>query len=227
MHDEIITAMMKENTGVHMLDSGGVYGRNWERNQNFSFDNTKEVELSIDVNYGIEVTINVAHWMRNNLSYSETLNIIFDYFCRDSEESYLTDIDSFVNMLSTLTNESFNYHSENTYNRDCSLSQVIQYTAFEITSNMAEILNEEYKEIINEELESGYYVLCDVRGGYTKAKAFAIEDLDTMFNNVGLHVHDVVTDCATDAVSEFFYSGDGNKIIKEAIFKAMSNQIKL
>ena len=30
---ELIYKMLTENTGVHMLDSGGAYGRNWERNQ--------------------------------------------------------------------------------------------------------------------------------------------------------------------------------------------------
>jgi len=30
---EIIYNMLTENTGRHMLDSGGAYGRNWERNQ--------------------------------------------------------------------------------------------------------------------------------------------------------------------------------------------------
>jgi hypothetical protein len=30
---ELIYKMLTENTGAHMLDSGGAYGRNWERNQ--------------------------------------------------------------------------------------------------------------------------------------------------------------------------------------------------
>ena len=30
--DEVIVAMLTENTGRHFLDSGGAYGRNWERN---------------------------------------------------------------------------------------------------------------------------------------------------------------------------------------------------
>lgn len=29
----LIYEMLTENTGRHMLDSGGAYGRNWERNQ--------------------------------------------------------------------------------------------------------------------------------------------------------------------------------------------------
>ena len=28
-----VIEMLQENTGRHMLDSGGAYGRHWERNQ--------------------------------------------------------------------------------------------------------------------------------------------------------------------------------------------------
>ena len=34
----VIADMLQENTGRHMLDSGGAYGRNWERNQGRDFD---------------------------------------------------------------------------------------------------------------------------------------------------------------------------------------------
>jgi hypothetical protein len=40
--DQLLFSMFTENTGRHMLDSGGAYGRNWERNQN------KAVEDFID-----------------------------------------------------------------------------------------------------------------------------------------------------------------------------------
>lgn len=30
---ELLTAMFKENTGRDLCDSGGIYGRNWQRNQ--------------------------------------------------------------------------------------------------------------------------------------------------------------------------------------------------
>lgn len=31
--ERVLIAMLTENTGRHMLDSGGAYGRNWERNR--------------------------------------------------------------------------------------------------------------------------------------------------------------------------------------------------
>ena len=30
---QLIYKMLTQNTGAHFLDSGGAYGRNWERNQ--------------------------------------------------------------------------------------------------------------------------------------------------------------------------------------------------
>lgn len=35
---KIIRGMLKENTGTHMLDSGGDNGRMWQRNQDKDFD---------------------------------------------------------------------------------------------------------------------------------------------------------------------------------------------
>ena len=38
---KIIYKMLTESTGKHMLDSGGAYGRHWERNQKKSFKDFK------------------------------------------------------------------------------------------------------------------------------------------------------------------------------------------
>ena len=35
---EVIYQMLIESTGQHMLDSGGAYGRHWERNQKMSLE---------------------------------------------------------------------------------------------------------------------------------------------------------------------------------------------
>lgn len=35
---EVILSQLQENTGRHMLDSGGAYGRSWERNQGKTWD---------------------------------------------------------------------------------------------------------------------------------------------------------------------------------------------
>ena len=44
---DVIISMLKENTGAHFLDSGGAYGRNWERNQARDFES--EPACRVDV----------------------------------------------------------------------------------------------------------------------------------------------------------------------------------
>jgi hypothetical protein len=62
--------MLTENTGRHMLDSGGAYGRHWERNQGRSFED--EPDSSLDCRYGeLNVTHNVFHWLADRLDYDE------------------------------------------------------------------------------------------------------------------------------------------------------------
>ena len=39
--EQTIFEMITENTGSHMLDSGGAYGRNWQRNQGKTIDDFK------------------------------------------------------------------------------------------------------------------------------------------------------------------------------------------
>ena len=55
---EIIYGMLIENTGTHFLDSGGAYGRAWERNQGKTIKGTV-LKLSIQgmVKYGFQLTV--------------------------------------------------------------------------------------------------------------------------------------------------------------------------
>ncbi len=48
--EELITAMLKENTGSHFLDSGGAYGRNWQRNQKVDFEENQPVTVDTAYN---------------------------------------------------------------------------------------------------------------------------------------------------------------------------------
>ena len=43
----IVSEMLKENTGTHFLDSGGSYGRSWQRNQKRDFE--KEEACIVDI----------------------------------------------------------------------------------------------------------------------------------------------------------------------------------
>jgi hypothetical protein len=73
--------MLTENTGAAMLDSGGIYGRHWQRNQVRDFDAEPEVSLKFEVynkQLHIEFTLNTYHWLKERLEYSEEMNTLFD-----------------------------------------------------------------------------------------------------------------------------------------------------
>ncbi len=54
-----IAEMLKENTGRHMLDSGGAYGRHWERNQDKTFEDEPATILNFEEEH-IKITHNLC-----------------------------------------------------------------------------------------------------------------------------------------------------------------------
>lgn len=44
--EKVLIAMLKENTGIALMDSGGDSGRHWQRNQGRDFDNELESVLT-------------------------------------------------------------------------------------------------------------------------------------------------------------------------------------
>jgi hypothetical protein len=64
---KLIYKMLTENTGAHMLDSGGVYGRNWERNQVKTiedFENEPEEVYTYSKRWNeLSRTVSVYHYL--------------------------------------------------------------------------------------------------------------------------------------------------------------------
>jgi hypothetical protein len=150
----VIAKMLKENTGQHFLDSGGAYGRNWEKNQTRRFDSEPATIMSID-QHDISITHNVYHFLKENVSYSAEWTAMFNRFAKRSEnrdEGWLALMEDFADKYGT------EKYTVNTYNGNDLLSQVLQYTAF--------IAAHEWVYLI--QIHGG----CDVRGGYTAPKAF-------------------------------------------------------
>jgi hypothetical protein len=172
-----ITAMMKENTGMSFLDSGGAYGRNWERNQKRDFDKEPACTLEAD-DYGgnpsIDITYDLWHYLTDYLDYDEDCEILnkqFQHFCNlpeYKEEGYLTCAETWVDDRKTkpvAEEDRFTeVYTANTYNYDNLLSQIIQYTHF--------IFREQ--DYILLQVHGG----CDARGGYTKPVIFKVGDND-------------------------------------------------
>lgn len=174
---KIIAGMLKENTGQHFLDSGGAYGRNYERNQLITFENTPRVYLEI-TKYGIEYTRSLYWFLSDNLEYSPKLTNSFNSFAAKKCDKY----DSWYECL----NKWFDWKiktgfivktgihgegntpvkaddimCENIYNGENNLSQIFQYWLFQ------DDYNTDYIALM---VHGG----CDVRGGYTSPKFFEL-----------------------------------------------------
>jgi hypothetical protein len=193
---EILIGMLKENTGEHFLDSGGAYGRHWQQNQDRDFE--KEEEVVLDVwNSWFAYSVNVFHFLSRKLSYREDVQELFEEFLKEREDTYwLEDMEEFplwlmwkghkvgCRILTCKTKFPINQSSpwleirsgytldvttDNTYNGESNLSQVLQYATFELDDSLIVLL----------QVHNG----CDVRGGYTAPKAFESSDGDIFWDS--------------------------------------------
>lgn len=151
--------MFTENTGAHFLDSGGAYGRNWERNQGLTVDDFLALDdARWQRDWGI--TLDSWHYLKDRLTYTKTAEVLTrlmnvwesqDYDNRnpwslEDQESYLLEINA------TLGN------GWNSYNWDNFLSQTLQ--GYDFTWNE--------RQFVLLQVHGG----CDVRGGYTRPVIF-------------------------------------------------------
>lgn len=173
-----VYAMLIENTGKHMLDSGSAYGRNWQRNKSKTiedFNNEPEQQITYDSRYqGFERLVSVFHYLSE---------LDIDHICEQFNELNrdATNWDSIFygvsleasEYLDSLKNQDIeidelpygdHWSTFNTYNGDSDLSQVLQGSWIKIDDEMYLIL----------QIHGG----CDVRGGYTNARLFKIDNLD-------------------------------------------------
>jgi hypothetical protein len=159
---ELIFDMLTENTGRHPLDSGGAYGRAWERNQARTiedFENEPEEKYTYHKsgNY-LERTVSVFHFL-SQLDMDELCEEFNAMPCRD------WDADDEVYGVSKVQWDwlKANHvvkvgYTFNTYNGDSDLSQILQGSWVTINGEVYLLL----------QIHGG----CDARGGYTNAKLF-------------------------------------------------------
>lgn len=195
--------MMTENTGRHMLDSGGAYGRNWERNQGRKFDS--EPAATLCTRYGISVTLNVYHWLKERVRLHRSLDAKFRNFAKrhddaSSRELVGTWLDQLTDACGN-TPTGFDEHGEpveiNTYNGESLLSQVLQFTYFELDGEAFVAL----------QIHGG----CDVRGGYTEPRIFEIigEEYCMMdYTNAGIYCGGCDVRWYTDDAGNHWYAND-------------------
>lgn len=165
--DRVLAGMFTENTGRHFLDSGGAYGRNWERNQG------REVEdflarpaVTLDVRFGyLDVTLDAFHWLRDKLEYAPEMQRKFQLYVamRDKpDDPWLVEMEEFAAAHKRKYGEGYLDGCVNTYNHESLLSQTLQYVIFQ-----GDTYGTAYVAL---QVHGG----CDVRGGYTAPKMFQI-----------------------------------------------------
>ena len=202
---QVLKAMLTENTGAHMLDSGGAYGRRWQQNQERDFEAEPAATISVEEGY-IDIRRSTFHFLKECLEFDGAMNERFCEFAkaRDPENGipWLIIMEDFIENL-----EAFYTHgygppvtgidgegkpvTVNTYNHDSLVDQILQYTYFEIK-------------------EQGYVLLqihggCDARGGYTAPKAFRcnIDNSPTIFDD-----NEAMIKCKGDEHCWYVQEGD-------------------
>jgi len=166
---DTIYAMLTENTGRSILDSGDAYGRNWQRNArktkaDFEADPSASIDVSIRNWNGKEVadmttSVSVYHLLKENLE--------LDDFCKEynaqpvgnwNGDFYGTDAEQ----CEWLENNGFSAVGDgfNTYNWASDHSQILQGQEMERDGEHYVLL----------QIHGG----CDARGGYTDAKLFKL-----------------------------------------------------
>ena len=93
--EKSLQEMLTENTGRHMLDSGGAHGRNWELNQGRDFELGSEAWID---RWG-GVSLSVYHFLKERLEYDEKIDSFFETWGRAeprADEPWLSLSDDFL-----------------------------------------------------------------------------------------------------------------------------------
>jgi hypothetical protein len=152
--EQVIYEMLTESTGRHILDSGGENGRAWQRNQALTLDDFRnEARTTFDVKWG-DVTVSLFHHLVDRLKYEERENAYFHEWAKDEDDYWLQLVEDYADFRGWTV-----AFSENSYNRESNLSQVIQYTVYD-------------SGLVALQVHGG----ADVRGGYTAPRIFSIGD---------------------------------------------------
>jgi hypothetical protein len=111
---EVVASMLVENTGVHMLDSGGAAGRAWQRNQKavgdmspaeffesqpvawwgwptvYPHSNFREGKSILDQRAELWTTVSVYHFLTNMVTFNEDIDKAFTEFAElpENKEEY-------------------------------------------------------------------------------------------------------------------------------------------
>ena len=156
---EAVAMMMQENTGRHMLDSGGYGGRRWEQLAGVNMDNLPQSEFG---QYGY--TQSMYHYLVDSLTLNRDLTALYHEYDGADEQS---DVSYFVTIVQWLEDVMGYDYKEviNTYNFENTIDGVFQAWWFEDANG---------DEHIALQTHNG----ADVRGGYSKPFIFDFKNGD-------------------------------------------------
>lgn len=155
--------MFTENTGSSMLDSGGAYGRAWERNQGMTVgDFLARPAVTVDADG--DITVDMFNFLNERLTYAPDMDAQWQAF--DAERPNLSwgeSLDEWLNLLGVPAADDEGFYSDarwdfNTYNFESYLNGTFQGVKFVLGGT----------EYLALQVHGG----CDVRGGYTKPVIF-------------------------------------------------------
>lgn len=207
--EQTIAAMLTENTGTHMLDSGGENGRAWQQNIGKTVDDFRAMpsataEIYVR-EYGGETVaevlpcVNVFHLLTGGA-------LELDDLCHEFNAMPVDDWKSGnfcgVSMAGAeyLEMSGFNASGEtfNTYNWAANHSRVLQGAELTRDSEWGE---EKYLLL---QIHGG----ADVRGGYTDAKLFKLDDHAEYYNALTEDCFFTAYDCENKFTDEISWRGE-------------------
>lgn len=188
-----IQEMLIENTGCSILDSGGAYGRSWEKNRSRDFDSEETVGIEAGDGY-VEIQYNVYKYLLNFLGITEESKGLDKVLQKTIElgdgDNYMADMEDF---MEEQEQDGYTHHDiTNTYNYDNILSEVLQYGV-----------------LINDDTDEHFIILqihngCDVRGGYTRPRVFSLgtDDNFSYFLMAQTEINAICKKCKTQFISD-------------------------
>jgi hypothetical protein len=171
--ERVIAEMMRENMGASILDSGGAYGRSWQRALTRDFSRRERASLRASVwvfegcpRIDLDLSIDLHSYLSDRLDYDASMTATYKRFARRVEHrnSYVLEImEAFPKFLEDV--KGFDVREmwcENSCNQDNLLSGAVQFVQFAADGTTYVAL----------QIHGG----CDLRGGYTSPKLFACDD---------------------------------------------------
>jgi hypothetical protein len=209
---QIVNAMLVENTGRSLCDSGDFYGRNYDINQKSGLPTVPRSLLDFKYN-SISVVHRLAAWLPAMLEYNPMIQRKFTRFANRPENKDSCWLEVMQAYCQHVEGKGIYGDGDsfvvNSYNGEDLLSQTIQYCYWTDDDGAHVLL----------QVHGG----CDVRGGYTAPKAFDVggeygTDDTAIFDNAKAGIYCTGKDCDsswyTDDGYHWYTNQDGENLEK-------------